>query len=445
MLFMKQKLNIYLKKIHLRNFFFLLKILFKILISPFFFLCLIIMYFFKIRLYKQHYFLGATVYLETYLQEKKNNKHNKYIDFFSFDIPYKVIFISSKKYNKFFLKLIFKRINSIKLNNKYVLLLYCLIINYLIYCIDIFKLSSFLVPIHENIKFSSKYNYEYSNKNNLQNFPPLKLSQKEYKIIENHTKELIKHIDLNSRDLITFCNRDSSYKKYQIGKTINSDYHDFRNFSINDMISSINFLLSENNNLIRLGNMTNEKLSIDNKLYLDYSQSNFINEYSDIYLIYKSKFFISTLSGLDKVASFFGKPIVFINLQHLLNFPTFINDCFFIIQKIYDLKNKRYLTLTEMVDPNLNKSMVTNLPVGLYTRTDDYEDNNYKVINNSPEEILNVVKEMNSYLNNNLILSNDDQKRQELFWNIMYKAGQKKQKTFFISPYFLKQNKFLLD
>ena len=69
-----------------------------------------------------------------------------------------------------------------------------------------------------------------------------------------------------------------------------------------------------------------------------------------------------------------------------------------------------------MTDLNLKKSNVTNFPVGLYSRSIDYEVNNFQVINNTQEEILNVVIEMNSYLNGDFSLSKSDLEKQNIFW-----------------------------
>ena len=83
-------------------------------------------------------------------------------------------------------------------------------------------------------------------------------------------------------------------------------------------------------------------------------------------------------------------------------------DIFFIPQKLYNEKEKRFYTFTEIANSN----------VGLIIKDNDFKKMGVKVINNSVDEIRNVSHEMNDFLDRKLELSDDDFYLQEKFWDI---------------------------
>ena len=165
---------------------------------------------------------------------------------------------------------------------------------------------------------------------------------------------------------------------------------------------------------------------------------------------------IDSLTELE-VANFFRKPIVLVNIQfrsvsrNKLNFkgkdihPKFKlsknkmleftgEDIFFIPQKYLNLETNKYLTFSEML----------NSDVGLYIYDYQFKRSKIKVVNNTSEEIMNVVEEMNLFLDGKLELSNEDLKLQQDFW-IKFKNEFTYSENYKISPYFLRQNQHLLQ
>ena len=66
-------------------------------------------------------------------------------------------------------------------------------------------------------------------------------------------------------------NRDSKY----LNEHLNGDYnyHDYRNFSVKDMISASEFLANKGFYVIRVGSKTKEKLNSKNKKIIDYANT----------------------------------------------------------------------------------------------------------------------------------------------------------------------------
>ena len=86
--------------------------------------------------------------------------------------------------------------------------------------------------------------------------------------------------------------------------------------------------------------------------------------------------------------------------------------------QIFDIKENKFLPFSKYLDPNYRKSKITNLPLGLWTHTEDYENGEIKLIDNSPSEILQLSREMNLFTNNKLHLEEEDNKLQKNFWSI---------------------------
>ena len=106
-------------------------------------------------------------------------------------------------------------------------------------------------------------------------------------------------------------------------------------------------------------------------------------------------------------------------------------------KKIFDLKKNRFLKFKE----------VLNINFSLHTSKDPYKQNQLKPVNNTPEEILNAVIEMEEKIEG--INQYEIKKFNEIFWNKItnsddYKINYLKNiLKLSISNYFLKKNKDL--
>ncbi len=415
-----------------------LKLTVKLLVGCLFSFVIILFSFFKkIRIYKIHHFLGATQYLEIYIYEKRKGIHDKYIDFFVIDKFTQMCFFDSKKYNKTFLKLILTEINNKEFNFNILNIFFHFFIS-LAYDFKVrFNLSKYIIPI---------YNHEYLTTININN---LDLSKKainiKYKNINEFDilfKSFLKQYNIkNYNSLITYANRDKSYKEYQY-KDKNWSYHDFRNFSVETFEQTISFFCQKKILNVRVGNITNMILKLKNNYFIDYSKSDYVSEYLDIYLIYKSKFFVGCGSGLDKVASFLKVPILFVNQINISYIPHYIDKSIFIPNILLDLETNKRITFKDQINPNFKKDKITGRNISKYATSDEFKRNNVKIIYNSSEEIMNGAKEINLLSENKFILNKSDLDLQTKFWKIL--TINKISSNFYISPSFLNKNLDLL-
>ena len=389
----------------------------------------------KIRVHKIHHFLGAIQYLEIYVYEKKNGYHKNYHDFFCIDNSTKIFFYKSKKYNRSFLLFLLKLLNNKSFNyNLYNLVLNLFYVSIFDFC-SYFKLQDYLVPIHS---------HNFLEKNNRIQFRKINLIDLDDSFI-NSCSQLIKNkqnnINLIKNKLITYCNRDTSYKKYQYAD-INWSYHDFRNFPPENFRKTINTFLNKGYFNIRVGNVALEKLKIDNNNFIDYPFSNIIDEKIDIFLLYLSKFYVGSGSGLDKIASFMNIPIVYVNPFNIQWLPHYCSKCIAIPNKFINTLNSESITFKNQISVRYISDKKTNKPISKFTSTNEYLRNNIKIIYNSEIEINDAANELDCLINNENFMDEEDVKNQKIFWE---NIGQKPlSNNFFISPKFLRNNLDLL-
>ena len=126
----------------------------------------------------------------------------------------------------------------------------------------------------------------------------------------------------------------------------------------------------------------------------------------DMFIFSKCDFLISTVHGLNNLATFFRKKSLIINIYDLSNLH-YYNQTFnpLILPKKYKDKNKNeYLHFEEVYEKKL---YLMNL--------EDLTNNGYELVDNTEQEILDATKEMYVFLNNKNEINYQDQKK---FWSL---------------------------
>ena len=421
-----------------------MKKLFKALLFLIFFFPIALMlkflnYFFPIRICAVNSFLGGNIDLYPYIIKKRNNYFKRQLHLYYIQ-SYDLVCSQYELYNRYWLEKLFFELSSFfYTKNRKMFYLYNIYLNFLVKSLRLLKFQDLI------------YDYGIINKKNWseekQSFidlyesygAPLVKIKKDKNIINNYFNKK----DNTKKKIISICNRDSLFKKKQF-PNIDFSYHNYRNFPISDFETGIKNFLKKDFAIIRMGNLSEGDLKISSEFYFDYSNSNDRRHENEINIISNSDFYVGAESGLDKVANFLGVPTVHLNVHHLLNRRFFLNKCIFVPQKILNLDNNKYFTFRELLDENLKIDKKSNLPIGLYTRSQEYVNGNAKVINNSPEEINNAMEEMNFFLQNNFELGSEDKKLQDAFWSL-YGKNYPRNTTHIISPSFLKKNINLLQ
>ena len=100
---------------------------------------------------------------------------------------------------------------------------------------------------------------------------------------------------------------------------------DTRNADIDTYGSAIDYLISEGYVVIRMGSTAREALRRKHHHIWDYAIDGSRSELLDLYLPSICTFFISTLSGPEKIAQLFRRPILFTNLAPLKSISLWMN------------------------------------------------------------------------------------------------------------------------
>ena len=128
----------------------------------------------------------------------------------------------------------------------------------------------------------------------------------------------------------------------------------------------------------------------------------------DIYLGAKCRFCISTLAGFDEIPVIFRKPIAYTGHVPIAVIETHNKESLILTKHHINKRNQKELTVSEIFS--------SNVAMALYTKI--YEINNTELKENTPEEIKDLVIEMDERLNGSWNETEEDRSLQKKFWSI---------------------------
>ena len=199
--------------------------------------------------------------------------------------------------------------------------------------------------------------------------------------------------------------RDSEYLSSHI-KSNNWDYHNYRDCNIGNYYLVANELTKRGYYVIRMGVKVKNAFNSENRMIIDYATSGMRTAFLDVYLGAKCDFCISTSAGWDAIPLIFRKPILYAPIVPLGYFFTFSKRFSAITKHHIDIKESRELSLNEIFERN----------VGFCLSSEDYYKNGVSLIENTPEEIRDLVIEFIDKNNNSWTEDVNDQKLHEIFW-----------------------------
>jgi len=163
----------------------------------------------------------------------------------------------------------------------------------------------------------------------------------------------------------------------------------------------------------------------------------------DIYLGAKCDFCLSSGTGFDGITYIFRKPVAYTNLVEFGCMISHHKNNLIITKSFINKKNKKKLSITDIFSSNFEQNLTA----------DKLELNDIELKENSPEEIRDLVIEMDERLNGNWNETKEDLLLQEKFWMIWKENIKRlnlkipmygKIKSRFGSKY-LRENQYLFD
>lgn len=218
--------------------------------------------------------------------------------------------------------------------------------------------------------------------------------------------ELAKFMPEPNRPYVALLTRDRGYLKKNFPDN-DWSYHDHRNTTIANYRTAADYLAAQGNALIRLGTDVESPLESKSEHVIDYAWKNYRSDLLDIYISATCKFFISCGTGLDSTALNFLRPVLFVNYIPYIHcgHP---NETTLVLPKLlYSKKENRLMTFKEIFAS----------PACQYFISQKYVEDGIEVRENSAEEILEAVKEMDLRLSEKWISEAEDEELQKKFWS----------------------------
>jgi len=253
---------------------------------------------------------------------------------------------------------------------------------------------------------------------------------------EEKGRELLKEMGISQKDsFICFHSRDFSYLANQYSD-FDWQYQSYRDSNIEHYLPAVKELSRRGHFALRMGTLVEKKFDIREDKVIDYATSDQHSDFMDIYLLSKCRFFLCSCAGISGVPMLFRRPIAFVNFTPIEYAWTWAKQDMLIPKKLWLKNEKRLLTFREMIDSGLGRCLDGRV----------YEKEGIELVENTPEEIKDLVVEMEERLTGTWQTSAEDESLQQRFWSLFQNNDlQSRGKVSRIGANFLKQNKQLLD
>ena len=201
--------------------------------------------------------------------------------------------------------------------------------------------------------------------------------------------------------------RDSAYLASSFPKN-NWSYHNFRDCDVQNFVLAAEELAERGYFVIRMGAKVLAAMNSAHPKVIDYATNGMRSGFMDMYLGAKCAFCISSTGGMDSIPLIFRRPIVYVNMAPVGLYTSYSDQFLGIFKHHLDAGSKRELSLSEILARG----------VGLCQHTSYYETKGVELIENTPEEIRDIVIEMDERLAGTWQLDYDDEALQQRFWEI---------------------------
>jgi putative glycosyltransferase (TIGR04372 family) len=230
---------------------------------------------------------------------------------------------------------------------------------------------------------------------------------------------------------VCFHARDSNYDTSM--NRYSRDFTNYRDSNICQMLPAAEALANLGYYVVRVGKIQSTPIRTLNPKIIDYTASEFRSDFMDVYLLANCSFFFGGDAGIYAIAEAFRRPYAFVNFPglhavHIWNPSPFIP--------------KHFCSISKRVPITFSEALRLEAD-GFYLDDSKYAKAGIELIENTPEEILDLVLETEARLKGTWRDDERDDILQNRFWDI-YKSqvGSAAGKVFRtrIGTKFLRQN-----
>ena len=241
--------------------------------------------------------------------------------------------------------------------------------------------------------------------NIIEKYQPLEFTKEE----EVYGKKMLEKIGIKNGDkFVCLVVRDGGYQQKKIPSRYRDwSYHNYRNQDINNYMLASEELAKRGYYVFRMGVNVEKKFISNNPKIIDYANSNLRSDFMDVYLGAKCSFCLSTGTGFDDVPYIFRRPIALIQCPFgNISTSNAYSEKFLIITKHHVLKKEnRRLSLSEIFSHG----------VAYAYKTEIFNQKGIKLVDNTPDEIKDLVIEMADNLEFKKKLNHEDEELQKTF------------------------------
>ena len=228
--------------------------------------------------------------------------------------------------------------------------------------------------------------------------------------------------------------RDSQYLN-ELDKNKDFSYHSYRDFDIDTFEEAAKYIIEQGGFVVRIGGSPNKRFSFKHPKVIDYPYTEYRSEFMDMFLIANAKFVVGSNSGGTDTTGAFSTPLCRVNTIPIDEHPLCLKDIY-VPKKLK--KEGKFLLLNHYFNSiqKTDKSMYLS---------SDYIDLGMEIINNTPEEILEVTKEMNERLDGVFVEDDQMRERQNQYKKIHQRSelfGKAQSK---IGSHFLQKNLWYIE
>ena len=181
-----------------------------------------------------------------------------------------------------------------------------------------------------------------------------------------------------------------------------------------------------------MGAVVEKPMHTNDPRIIDYA-SKHRSDFLDAYLMANCKFFIGDTAGIYYLTAIFNIPSALANMIPM-GFSTKNAHDLYILKKLWCTSSKRLLSFKEIIERGADR----------WNNNRNYESAGIEPIENTPEEIFDLVLEMNARIDGNWKPNDEDEDLQRRFWDIFPNDRPVKKCQSRIGAIFLRQNKKLL-
>jgi putative glycosyltransferase (TIGR04372 family) len=203
--------------------------------------------------------------------------------------------------------------------------------------------------------------------------------------------------------------RDSAYlESIPFERKFNVSYHDYRDCDIQSYVMAAEELTKHGYWVIRMGVVVRKAMKTENTRIIDYAVNGMRSDFMDVYMGAKCEFCISVGTGFDAIPFVFRRPIVYTNFVPLGYLSSSSHQFLIIPKHYYSITHSRNLTMRE----------IFAMGGGYWYSSNDYKSHNIRLVENTPEEICDVVIEMTERMNKSWLPNSIDDTLQNQFLDI---------------------------